>query len=115
MLNIFNNRMSHAGISLVHGASSASSFNSINQLPPAQQTFVRTQANKSLVVAFYGISSFMWLGVIAVVFLGNVNISKDKKSDSSEDGETNAENLTKGAYIGSLFRRRRGQENGEKA
>ena len=58
-------------------------------------------------VAFYGISSFMWLGVIAASFLGNVNIPKQsKKADAHLDEDTDVGTLTKGSYIGSLFRRK---------
>lgn len=106
MLNIFNNRMSSAGISLVQGSGSASSFSSINQLPHDEQLYVRQHAKNSLVVAFYGISSFMWLGVIAVMFLGSVNIKKESESSKNAAAGTSAsEHLTKGAYIASLFRR----------
>ena len=106
MLNIFNNELSDAGVNLVHGASSsASSFSAISSLPPREQEFIRQKASDGIVVAFYGISSFMWLGVIAVCFLGNVNIQKrSKEADTLEDGDTDTRNLTKGAYIARLFR-----------
>jgi hypothetical protein len=106
MLNIFNNKLSNAGVNLVHGASSsASSFSAISSLPPREQDFVRQKASDGIVVAFYGISSFMWLGMIAVGFLGNVNIQKrSKEADTLEDGDTDTRSLTKGSYIASLFR-----------
>jgi hypothetical protein len=80
MLNIFNNKLSNAGVNLVHGASSsASSFSAISSLPPREQEFIRQKASDGIVVAFYGISSFMWLGVIAVCFLGNVKNGLKKR------------------------------------
>ncbi len=101
MLNIFNNKL---GISFVHGASSsASSLDQLAQLPEKEQEYVRSKAQAAIVVAFYGISSFMWLGVVAMAFLGNVNIKKDA-DDTGADGETDAGNLTKGAYVASWFR-----------
>ena len=108
MLNIFNNRLSHAGISLVHGASSsASSFSQIEGLSHEQQVHLRSSAKEGIVIAFYWISAFMWLGVVAMAFMGNVNIKKDsKESDTYEDGETDVGSLTKGSYLGSLFRRK---------
>lgn len=106
MLNIFNNNMSSAGISLVHGPASASSFSSIDKLPPNEQDYVRHHAKNSIVIAFYGISSFMWLGIIAAAFLGNVNIKKSsEKTDASAPDQTDPRDLTKGSYVGSLFRR----------
>lgn len=106
MLNIFNNKLSNSGIDLSHGTtSSSSSFGAINNLPPEQQQYLRAKASNGIEIAFYGISSFMWLGVIAVVFLGNVNIQKESEDDDTyQDGETNVQGLTKGAYLASLFR-----------
>lgn len=126
MLNIFNNKMGDAGIDLVPGgaeSSSASSFSQIEQLPQDVQAFVRSTAKNAIVVAFYGISSFMWLGVVAMSFMGNVNIKKHgEDADTDADGETDFSNLTSGAYIASLFRLResteytaaRDQEEGQK-
>jgi hypothetical protein len=105
MLNIFNNRMSEAGIDLVNaGSSTASSFESIAGLPEAQQEFIRNRAKDAIIVAFFGISSFMWLGVVAMAFLGNVNIRKD--TNVREGEETDSENLSKGPYIATWFRKR---------
>ena len=110
---IFNNKLSNAGINLVHGASSsASSFSAISDLPPEQREYLRSQASDGIVIAFYGISSFMWLGVVAVLFLGNVSIRKDATEvDIRSDGETcDVGTLTNGSYIASLFRRRSASE-----
>ena len=112
MLNIFNNKLSNAGIDLVHGSSSASSFQAINQLPDTQQTYLREHAKNGIVIAFFGISAFMWLGVVLVAFLGNVDIKNDGKNSNTHDNEaTEVGNLTKGSYIGSLVRRRKGNES----
>lgn len=106
MLNIFNNKLSGAGINLAHGtSSSASSFSAISSLPPKEQEYFRSKASEGIVVAFYGISSFMWLGVFAALFLGNVNIPKQSKNaDSNLDKDTDVGILTRGSYVGSLFR-----------
>jgi hypothetical protein len=105
MLNIFNNRLSEAGIDLVHsGSSTASSFGAIKKLPQAEQLYVRRKAKDAIVIAFYAISAFMWLGVFVMVFLGNVDIKKH--NDISQDGETDVSSLTKGAYVASWFRKR---------
>ena len=108
MLNIFNNKLSNAGISLVHGeSSSASSFSQIAELPEDQQEYLRRIAKAGIIIAFYGISAFMWLGVVAIAFIGNVDIKKDvKQADSHEDGETDVGSLTKGSYLGSILRRK---------
>lgn len=102
MLNIFNNKLSGAGISL-HGTHGTSNFGQIAQLPPAEKAFVRGKVIDAIVVAFYGISAFMWLGVVLMVFLGNVDIKKGS-NDVRNDGETDVGSLTRGAYITSLFR-----------
>lgn len=106
MLNIFNNVLHNAGINLSHGASSsASSFSAISNLPLEEQEFLRQKANDGIVVAFYGISSFMWLGVITVSFLGNVNIRPSTEDgNTSQEGETDVGHLTEGSYVASLFR-----------
>lgn len=108
MLNIFNNKMSNAGISLVHGeSSSASSFSQIAQLPEGQQEYLRRKAKAGIITAFYGISAFMWLGLVSIAFLGNVDIKRDAKDiDTYEDGETDVGSLTEGSYLGSFLRRR---------
>ena len=81
MLNIFNNKLSSAGINLAHGTSStASSFSQLDKLPAAGQDYVRHHAKNAIIVAFYGITAFMWLGVVAMAFLGNVDIKKDAKA-----------------------------------
>jgi hypothetical protein len=90
MLNIFNNKLRSVGISLVHGKStSASSFKQIAKLPRAQQEYLRQKAEDGIVVAFLGISAFMWVGVLTTVFLDNVSIKKSTKDTNTyEDGET---------------------------
>lgn len=103
MLNIFNNKLSGAGINL-HGTHGTSNFKQISQLPPEEEAFVRGRVINAIVVAFYGISAFMWLGVVLMAFLGNVDIKKGV-SDVRDDGETDVGSLTRGAYIASLFRK----------
>lgn len=113
MLNIFNNEMSNAGIHLNAGSSS-SSLEEIDHLPKARQEYLRLHARDSISIAFHGISSFMWLGVIAMIFMGNVNIKKKgaETDTNSETGETEVGSLTKGAYVGSLLHRRQRQDVG---
>ena len=105
MLNIFNNEMANAGIHLNAG-SSTSSLSGINKLPKAKLEYLRSHAKDSISIAFHGISSFMWLGVIVMVFMGNVNINKKGAiTDTNAEGETEVGSLTKGSYLGSLFHR----------
>lgn len=107
MLNIFNNQMQAAGIDLDHGPiSSVSSISQIHGLSHHEQAFVRGKAKDAIVVAFYGISAFMWLGLVSMAFMGNVDIKKDSKRDEpSPDDAENAAHLTHGAYLASCFRR----------
>jgi hypothetical protein len=101
MLNIFNNKMRRAGISFV-GAEE--SFDAIASLSPQKQEFLRGEAKTSIALAFFAISSFLWLGCVFVMGLGNVDIGKERG-----EGDEKA-NVTKGTYIGSLFRQRQGAE-----
>lgn len=104
MLNIFNNELAKAGLSL--NDAGTSSFDGISSLPVEQQAFLRQKALRGIVVAFFAITAFMWLGVIAALGLGNVRIGKDGKKD---------EVLQSGSYIGSLIRGKRRKEFQESA
>lgn len=50
----------------------------------------------------------MWLGVLAVCGLGNVDIAKNGKEEGGEGEEGMSGKLVKGSYIGSLLHRHRG-------
>ena len=102
MLNIFNNKLSSANISLKQGGS-VSSFAHIAGLSKEERDYFRQQAQDAIVVAFLGISAFLWLGAIAVLFLGNAFIKQKEDADTHEDGETATESLTKGSYLGSCL------------
>ncbi|KAF8863934.1 MFS general substrate transporter [Acephala macrosclerotiorum] len=99
MLSIFNNELRKAGLSLNNAGSS--SFGAISGLPESQQAYLREKALRGIVVAFFAITAFMWLGVVAALGLGNVRIGKDGNKD---------EIVAHGSYVGSLIWRRRGKE-----
>ncbi|KUJ15382.1 MFS general substrate transporter [Mollisia scopiformis] len=99
MLNIFNNELRKGGISL--NSAGSSSFDAIEVLPASQQAYLRQKALRGIVVAFFAITAFMWLGVIAALGLGNVRIGKNGRKD---------EVLASGSFVGSLLWRRRGKE-----
>jgi len=92
MLNIFNNTLSNAGITFASGG--ASSFDAIAGLGAAEQEFLRERAKRGIVLAFYALSSFGWVGVGFSLALGSVRIGK------RGDGDT----VVRGSYLGSLFR-----------
>lgn len=94
MLNIFNNTLSNAGIALKEGG--ASSFDAIAGLGAPEQAFLRERAKRGIVLAFYGLTSFGWLGVGFALALGSVRIGKRGKRDT----------VVRGSYLGSLFRRK---------
>jgi hypothetical protein len=109
MFTVFNNHLSNAGIVLKGGSSS--SFDGITALPADRQAYLRDQARSAIALSFFALSSFSWLGVIVVAFLGNVKITKDgKDSESKGVSDTGvrdfSQNVIEGSYIGSLFRRR---------
>ncbi|KAE8452510.1 hypothetical protein EG329_000413 [Mollisiaceae sp. DMI_Dod_QoI] len=99
MLNIFNNELKKAGLSLNNAGSS--SFDAIQGMSSSQQAYLREKALRGIVVAFFAITAFMWLGVVAALNLGNVRIGKNGKKD---------EVLASGSLIGSLLWGRRRKE-----
>lgn len=95
MLNIFNNVLSQAGIRF--NSVSSSSFSEISNLPADELVFFRGKAQRGIVLAFWAITAFMWLGVVVSLGLGNVRIEKGEEGDRITG---------KGSYIGSLMRRK---------
>lgn len=91
MLNIFNNTLRTAGVSFNGVASS--SFGAISGMSPADQEYFREKAKRGLVLAFYALSAFCWLGVFACLALGNVKIGREGGKDK----------ICRGSYIGSLL------------
>jgi len=100
MFTIFNNEMHHAGISL--DSSSTSSFDAISQLPPDTQAYIKEQATVAISLAFFAMSAFLWVGVPAMAFLGNVNLKT--KSDGVAGARDFSNNVVKGSYVSSLVR-----------
>ncbi|OBT51566.1 hypothetical protein VE04_08386 [Pseudogymnoascus sp. 24MN13] len=72
----------------------SSNFDAIAGLGPVEQEYIRGKAKRGIVLAFYALSSFGWLGLIFTLALGNVTIGKKGKADK----------VVKGSYLGSLFR-----------
>jgi hypothetical protein len=99
MLNIFNNVLSQAGIRL-NGVSS-SGFSEISSLPADELVFFRGKAQRGIVLAFWVITAFVWLGVVVSLGLGSVRIGK---------GDEGEQITGKGSYVGSLFWGRAGKE-----
>jgi hypothetical protein len=99
MLNIFNNVLGSSGISF--NSVSSNSFTEITSLPAAEQDFFREKSKRGIVLAFWAITAFMWLGVVAAVGLGNVRIGKGEEGDRITG---------KGSFGGSLVRRKGGEE-----
>lgn len=79
MLNIFNNRLSSQGLSF--DSSSSSTLQALNSLPAAELEYFRYAATKGIVLAFFAITAWLWLGVVASTLLGNVRIGKDGKEN----------------------------------
>jgi len=104
MFTVFNNLLSNAGIVLK--GDSSSSLDQISALSPARQAYIRSEVKTAISTSFFALCSFLWLGLVAVAFLGNVDITKRGKG--LEDGEVRdfSENVIQGSFIGSLFRRR---------
>lgn len=75
MLNIFNNKLSKEGISF--NSASSASVTALASLPANEMEFFRNAANKGIVLSFFAITAFLWLGVVASTLLGNVKIGKN--------------------------------------
>ncbi|KAL5350340.1 hypothetical protein ACLOAV_003907 [Pseudogymnoascus australis] len=97
MMNIFNNTLSQGGINFSSGSSS---LGAIAGLGPAEQVYLQDRAKSGIVLAFYALSSFGWLGLIFTLALGNVTIGK----------KGNANKVIKGSYLGSLLRGEKARE-----
>ncbi|TGO86151.1 hypothetical protein BPOR_0330g00070 [Botrytis porri] len=106
MLNIFNNHLSSAGISV--SSTTTASFSGIATLGSAEQDYVRNMAKEGIVLAFYAISAFLWLGVFASVGLGNVWIAKGGEEEVVKlNGDEKVAQTCEGSFLGSLFGRKR--------
>lgn len=70
MLNVFNNSISKSGF--YFSSTSSSSLDAISALSATEQAQFREQSKTSIALSFYAISAFMWLGVLAVCGLGNL-------------------------------------------
>jgi hypothetical protein len=107
MFTIFYNSMRSAGLYL-NAASSTSSLAAIEKLTPVELTYLRDHAKTAIALSFYALSVFLWLAVIAVVAMGNVNISKRNRGVEG-DGELDfSQSVVRGTYLGSLLSRRNG-------
>lgn len=105
MFTVFNNSLSNAGIFLKGGSSS---FDQISALSPDARAYIQDHARTAISVSFFALCSFLWLGMIAVAFMGNVRITKEGKGLEGGGERDFSENVVEGSYIGSLFRRRSG-------
>lgn len=106
MFTVFNNLLLNAGIILKSGTSN--SFDQISALSPADQAYLRNEAKSAIATSFFALCSFSWLGLVAVAFLGNVNITKRSKGLEGDGVRDFSENVVEGSFIGGLFRRRNG-------
>jgi hypothetical protein len=104
MLNIFNNELSSSG--LTFKSATSSSFDAINSLPEKEIEYLRSRAARGIVLAFFAITAFMWLGVVAASGLGNVRIGKKGKADQV---------VEKGSFLGSLIWKKGEQEKVEQS
>ena len=95
MLKILNHRLSGVGVDVSGGGTA--SLDAISGLGEAAQVFLRSHAREGISLAFFAITAFMWLGLVAMMGLGNVDIGR---SEGGKDG------VVRGNYLGSLVRGR---------
>ncbi|KAH6672950.1 MFS multidrug transporter-like protein [Halenospora varia] len=103
LLNIFNNTLKNSSPSFSFSSASSSSFDAISSLPAATQAYLRDRASTGIVLGFFALSAFAWMGLVTMIGLGNVQIAK-------EEGQK--DELCKGSYIVSLITGRKDREEG---
>lgn len=97
MLNIFNGTLQKNGIDFGSASGDSESFDAIRGLAPADLAFFKEKATRGIVLAFYAITAFMWLGVLSCCGLGNVRIVGDEHW------------TIEGSWFGYLFSKRNGE------
>lgn len=101
MENIFNSHISHSGFSFT--SNNMQSLGSIAALDDATKQRLVEVVKRGIVLAFYGITSFLWLGLISMIGMGNVKIGKRAGGEKSQD------QVWQGSYfVGMLMRRKNG-------
>ncbi|KAL2068907.1 hypothetical protein VTL71DRAFT_15245 [Oculimacula yallundae] len=79
MLNIFNSTLQKNGINFSGGeGAGGQNFEAIAALSSTELAFFKAKATRGIVLAFYAVTAFMWLGVGACCGLGNVWIMGDE-------------------------------------
>lgn len=113
MDTVFNNKAGSSGSNsssnstASSGMSSSNFIQSISSLPPEAQAAIRNAAKKGIVWAFIAILPCMWLCVVAAAFLGNVRITRKRKTD--EQGRTDfSENVTDSSFLLRVFQKKFG-------
>jgi hypothetical protein len=102
MLNIFNNHLhSHQLSFSSNSAESSSSLESLSSLSVSAREFFKSTAKDGIVLAFFAITAFLWLGLMAMSCIGNVRIGTKGRADE----------LTRGSFVGSWFGK--GKSGGE--
>ncbi|ORX35086.1 major facilitator superfamily domain-containing protein [Kockovaella imperatae] len=107
MDNIFNSRVSKAGFDL--DSSNFGNLGSIGSLDPATAETLKDTAKRGIIVAYYAITAFMWLGLVLMLGIGNLKIGKKAKKGSGK--EDIPDRIWEGSYIiGKVTRRNRWRE-----
>jgi hypothetical protein len=99
LLNIFNNTIRTSSTDIGGSSTSGSSIEAIAALPPALQAAFRSDARRGIVLGFFALSAFAWLGCVAMMGLGNVKIGQGVEG---EEGKRDDE-VIEGSYIVSLI------------
>ncbi|EPE32231.1 MFS general substrate transporter [Glarea lozoyensis ATCC 20868] len=102
LLNIFNNTISSSDLNAISSAKTATS-EAIAGLPSGIRDAFRDDARRGIVLGFFALSAFAWVGCVVVLGLGNVWVEKG--------GEGKGE-VVEGSYLGSLVGGRK-EEVGE--
>ena len=101
MDNIFNGHIANAGFSF--SSSNMASISLIATLDDATKQRLVDVVKRAIVLAFYAITAFLWLGLISMIGMGNVKIGK------KADGKKSQDQVWMGSYVvGLLMRRRNG-------
>lgn len=95
MLNIFNSYLTKRGVHFNSSGVVGDAVAAAGTATSVDGEHFRTTAQQGIILAFFALTAFLWLGLITMFGFGNVRIAK---GDAEED------TLTKGSYVGSWFR-----------
>ena len=104
MDNIFNSKISRCGFSL--NSSNFASPESIGGLDRETGEALKKVTKHAIAIAYYALTAFMWLGLVLMTWLGNLNIGRKAKKES--EGQDIPDRGWEGSYVFGKLTRSKG-------